>query len=60
MQQTCHFCHEPITRHESTVGVMDWDGPTRTYHRGCHRLDLYEHRDRDERLPEDQPLERST
>ena len=55
MRETCHYCREPITRHESSVEVMDWDGPWRIYHTACHRLDIYENRDRGERLPEDQP-----
>lgn len=58
---TCHYCHEPITRHESWTQIVDWsDSPTRVYHNDCHRLDLYKHRDRGERLPEDResPTER--
>ena len=59
MSETCHYCHEPITRHESISEVMDWDDQgnrqDRIYHDDCHHLDIYEHRERGERLPEDQP-----
>lgn len=54
--ETCHYCHEPITRHEDVIEVWDWDrSGWRTYHDACHRLDIYAHRDRGERLPEDEP-----
>lgn len=51
----CHYCHEGITRHAAVSKVMDDDG-VRTYHDDCHRLDILAHRERGERLPEDQEL----
>lgn len=56
-KQVCHYCHEPITRHEDVSEVYDYDGPGRTYHSHCHDQDIYEHRERGEPLPEDMTLE---
>lgn len=55
MSETCHYCHEPITDHENINEVADWDAPSRFYHDDCHRLDIFEHRDAGDRLPEDEP-----
>lgn len=53
MAEMCHYCHETITRHESTTEVWDNDG-WRTYHDDCHRLDISAHRQSGARIPEDQ------
>ena len=55
MATSCHFCGEPITRHENWTTIMDWGAASRTYHDDCWELDIDEHRERGERLPEDQP-----
>lgn len=55
MNATCHYCREPLTRHESVTEVMDHPGDVRIYHDACHRRDIVDHRERGDRLPEDRP-----
>ena len=55
MSDICHYCHEPITRHEDSTEVVDSDGSSRTYHTDCEWQDIMDHRERGDRLPEDQP-----
>ena len=56
-RERCHSCRELISRHESTTTVTGGDGSSlRTYHEDCHWHDIYDHRKRGERLPEDQEL----